>query len=213
MSELPTLAPGQRAATPRHAASLVLLRRDADATRVLMGRRAPKNRFMPDVFVFPGGGVQREDARADAKSELRPEVANKLCERATPKMARALGVAALRETYEETGLVVGTPTGTETLEPDLATIDFFFRAVTPRQNPIRFHARFFFCEAVCATGDVRSNGELLDLGWRTIDEALALPLVDVTEEVLKETRRRAEGEVAPRIPFFSYRNRKPLLIR
>ncbi len=189
---------------PRDAASLVILRRDRDALRVLMGRRARGNRFMPDVFVFPGGGVQREDAIQSSLSELPATVRTRLEERATARTARALAVAAARETYEETGLTFGRVVG-GTLQPDLAALDFFFRAITPPESPIRFHARFFVAEAERAGGALRGNGELLDLAWFPLDEARKLPIIDVTEDVLNEVGRRERGAAAERVPLFHYR--------
>ena len=48
-------------ATPRHAASLVLIRQGSDGPEVLMGRRPRKSAFAPDVFVFPGGKLDEAD--------------------------------------------------------------------------------------------------------------------------------------------------------
>jgi 8-oxo-dGTP pyrophosphatase MutT (NUDIX family) len=46
---------------PRHAASLVIIDRNGAAPRILMGKRHAAHRFMPNVFVFPGGRVERQD--------------------------------------------------------------------------------------------------------------------------------------------------------
>lgn len=201
-----------RPVRPRNAASLVIARREGGALRLLMGRRAPKNRFMPDVFVFPGGGVQKEDATQPSVSELQPAVRKLLEERATPGTARGLAVAAARETFEETGLEFGR-VADGSLCPDLASLEFFFRAITPPESPIRFHARFFVVSAEHARGSVRSNGELLDLAWFNLDEARRLPIIDVTEDVLSEVERRERGERSARVPLFHYRNGKRLLKR
>lgn len=177
-----------------------------------MGRRARAHRFMPEVFVFPGGGVHRGDARARATSELRPPVRERLEERAPASLARALGVAALRETWEETGLALGSVDG-EALAPDLARLDYIFRAITPTDSPMRFHARFFTAPAAGATGELRSNGELLDLDWFTLERARRLPLIDVTLDVLDELERHLRGTRAPRVPLFHYRNGRRRLTR
>ncbi len=167
---------------------------------------------MPDVFVFPGGGVHGADARTPARSELRPAVQARLEERASASLARALGVTALRETWEETGLVFGRVED-ETLTPDLERLDYIFRAITPAESPIRFHARFFMAEAECAQGSLRSNGELLELDWFTLAQARKLPLVDVTEDVLGELERHLREGPAERVPLFHYRRGKPRLRR
>lgn len=159
---------------PRHAASLILLRKQAGGTQVLMGRRPAKSRFAPDVFVFPGG-------RVDAADYDRP-VANALaadCVRRTgadPRLAAALASAALRETEEETGLILPHDHGPLTLAA---------RAITPTNSPVRFHARFFAADADLARGTAADTSELADLAWRTFDESLALPLFDITEAVLR----------------------------
>ncbi len=137
-------------------------------------------------------------------SELAPACRRALEERATPRVARALAVAAIRETHEETGLECG-PVVDGALHPDLGAIEFFFRAITPTESPIRFHARFFWCPAERLHGGaLRSNGELLDLEWFPIARARALPLIDVTEDALDEVERRVRGERPPRIPLFHY---------
>ena len=74
----PQKPPGTRAVKPRDAATLILLRRDAEAPRVLMGRRHRSHSFMPDKWVFPGGAVDRDDHRVPAASELREPVLQSL---------------------------------------------------------------------------------------------------------------------------------------
>ena len=73
-----------------------------------MGLRHARHRFMPNVLVFPGGRVDRADHHAAAASEL-PDYTAGLPGAPAPRrtLARALGVAAVRELFEETGLVLG----------------------------------------------------------------------------------------------------------
>jgi 8-oxo-dGTP pyrophosphatase MutT (NUDIX family) len=62
-------------ATPRLAATVVVLRGGADRLEVLMGRRTPKARFMGGAWVFPGGSVDGdEELRATAVREVFEEV-------------------------------------------------------------------------------------------------------------------------------------------
>ncbi|HZM35986.1 MAG TPA: NUDIX domain-containing protein [Burkholderiales bacterium] len=164
-----------------------------------MGRRAGRHRFVPHHYVFPGGRVDRRDFDAEASSPLREDVLERLCASCRPRLAHALAVAAARETGEETGLALG-----DVLRPDLGSLDYVLRAITPAESPIRFHARFFAVEASRLSGALEGNGELLDLAWRSVEECLRLPIVDVTEFLL---RRLAVGPPnAAEAGLFSFRN-------
>ena len=167
-------APSAKPVRPRHAASLILLRRQAGGTRVLMGRRPAKSRFAPDVFVFPGGRVDQGDYDRPVANALAEDCVRRAG--AEPRLAAALASAALRETEEETGLVLPRDHGPLTLAA---------RAITPANSPVRFHARFFAADAELASGDAGDTSELADLAWRTFDESLTLPLFDITEAVLR----------------------------
>jgi len=193
-----------RAARPRDAASLVLTRGRGRGASVLLGRRAPRDRFMPDVYVFPGGRVDRGDATLPAASELRAPVAAELAANAGVARARALAVAAVRETFEETGLVLGRRAGA-TVAPDLRRLTYVARAITPALNPIRYHARFFLADASALSGRLRGNGELLDLAWVPILRALELPTIDVTRFVLREVGEHLAGRRSPGVPLCHYR--------
>ena len=93
---------------PRDAATIILSRQSRHGPEVLMGRRPAKHVFMAGVYVFPGGRVDRADARARTADELHPKIAARLGKSCTPVRARALGIAAIRELYEEAGLMLGT---------------------------------------------------------------------------------------------------------
>ncbi len=188
---------------PRDAASLVLLRGRGPDPEVLLGRREPRHRFMPNCFVFPGGRLDRADAGAPHASDLRADVAAKLTRKWSPTRARALATAAVRETHEETGLALGRIED-GALRPALDRLDYIARAITPPESPIRFHARFFLAEAGRDDGALGGNGELLDLAWFRLSEALRLDLIDVTEFVIREIVRRREGWQPPGVPLFSY---------
>ncbi|NQV61158.1 MAG: NUDIX hydrolase [Alphaproteobacteria bacterium] len=195
---------------PRDAASLVILRQRKDVTEVLLGRRASRHRFMPNIFVFPGGRVDAADRQAVVSAELSKPVARKLHNKWSPQMSRALAVAAVRETFEETGLVIGERRDNG-VSPNLAGLDYVARAITPPDNPMRFHARFFAIDAEHASGRVRDSNELQALQWFSLADALAMPLVDVTEFVLQEIQRRLSGWRPPGVPLFSYRNGRAVI--
>jgi 8-oxo-dGTP pyrophosphatase MutT (NUDIX family) len=204
----PRVGPAVR---PRDAATLILVREDASEPRVLMGRRHRGHDFMPDKWVFPGGRVDPSDFRAPIASALRPETAARLAKTAPPARARALALAAVRETFEETGLLLARPAAARTAAgpwreflgqgalPDLDALDFVARAVTPPMSPKRFDARFFFARAdrLLSLERRADCGELDEIAWVTLDEALRLDLPSVTRFVLRELPARMADPSRP----------------
>ena len=183
-------------ARPRHAASLVLVRNRPGGVEVLMGRRPRKSAFAPDVFVFPGGRVDPADFAATASRGLDPDSARRTG--AGPRLAHALAAAALRETEEETGVV---------MPPDHGLLRLIARAVTPTNSPIRFHARFFLADAESAVGDHADSAELTDLAFRSLEETAKLRLMDVTEAVLAAIPTAGGADTAPFL--YGYRRGRP----
>jgi 8-oxo-dGTP pyrophosphatase MutT (NUDIX family) len=169
-----------------------------------MGRRPPRDRFMPDVWVFPGGRVEAEDARLPIARPMRRPLARRLEARWPAPRVRALATAAIRETWEETGLALGAVAG-EALRPDHAPLAYLGRAITPTVSPIRYHARFFMASFDAVSGRLRGNGELVDLEWFPLRRALELPIIDVTTEILGQVQRVQEAGTTPDPVFVHYR--------
>jgi 8-oxo-dGTP pyrophosphatase MutT (NUDIX family) len=165
----------------RDAASLILLKRDGEDLKILMGLRNAGHKFLPNRMVFPGGGVDEEDFAAPVASSLRPEVVEQLTRSASLQLAAALGHAAARELVEETGLSLGEP-------PALAGLHYLCRAETPADRPIRFNARFFVAEAALATGTLAGSGELEALDWYALEAILKLDLALATRVVLGQLK-------------------------
>ncbi|MEM7766871.1 MAG: NUDIX hydrolase [Pseudomonadota bacterium] len=196
---------GKPSAKPKDAATLLLIRRDQAQPRVLMGKRAGGHAFMPNKYVFPGGRVDPQDGRAPAVSELAPDVAQQLSIKAR-RRPRAFALTAIRETFEETGLIVGrtadiggrAPMGWEPyywhgVAPCLKGFTLIGRAVTPPYRPKRFDARFFMAHAEDVLVDERppvDGAELSDLQWVTLDDAMALDIPTVTQFMLGELKAR-----------------------
>jgi 8-oxo-dGTP pyrophosphatase MutT (NUDIX family) len=199
---------------PKNAATLIVVRRDGPAPRMLMGRRAKGHVFMAAKWVFPGGRVDRIDRHGPAVSELRPEVARHPALGATPSQARTLAMAAVRETYEEAGLMLArkAPTRAATgvwrafaergAAPDLAALDFIARAVTPPGRARRFDARFFLAdaEALLDLDAAEGDRELDEIAWLSLEDVKDLDLPQITRFVLSEVARRLTGPVTD-VPF------------
>lgn len=213
---------------PRDAATLVLYRYERETLQVLMGQRHGKHAFMPNRYVFPGGAVDADDRYVKPAGELRPAVAANLAKSCSPARARSLAAAAIRETWEETGLLVARraakpegkirgswrPFHDNGLAPALDELDYICRAVTPPGRPRRFNARFFVARADTVTGKLGGDGELHDLGWLSIRDALALPIPDITAYALSELQRWLRDGPAPEgIPLLKRVGREFSLIR
>lgn len=185
--------PKKTSLRPVDAATMVLWRRRRKGTlEVLMGRRHRNHVFMPHAYVFPGGRVDRADNMLQPASDLPADVFARLQRGAKPTRARAIAAAAVRETFEETGLLLGAedadaPGG---YRPDLGGLDYFFRAITPPGRPRRFDARFLLAEATDITGAIGTgDGELLDVEFRSLDDTRALDIAGITRITLAEFER------------------------
>lgn len=198
----------QRSPRPKDAATLILVRRDQAKPRVLMGKRSGKHDFMPDKYVFPGGRVDVGDARAPTLSALKKSTEAKL-RLQTRRAPQAFPLTAIRETWEETGLIVGKAADVkgkppaswqkyyaEGAAPCLKNFQFIGRAVTPPYRPKRFDARFFMAMAEDVLIDERApadGAELHDLQWVTLKDALKLDLPSVTRFMLAEIEDRLDN--------------------
>ncbi|MEM7458014.1 MAG: NUDIX hydrolase [Pseudomonadota bacterium] len=204
---------------PRDAATLILVRRDQAVPRVLMGKRSGRHDFMPDKYVFPGGRVDPHDGRAKSASELSRTEEARLRFQAR-RLPRAFALTAIRETFEETGLLIGqstqmprkAPAGWQPLydmniAPVLEHLRFIGRAITPPYRPKRFDARFFMADAEKVLIDDRpplDGAELHDLQWVSLKDALDLDLPNVTRFMLGEIDERLAGKDDLRPPFLRW---------
>jgi len=193
----------RRPVRPRDAATLILIDRRGPALRLLMGRRSSGHSFMPEKWVFPGGRIDRKDFTAPAASDLSAEVAAAIADRLDARRARALAVAAIRETFEETGLLLAAPASTSPtpawtefcargVAPDLGCLSIVARMITPPHRPKRFDTRFFVADAdrLVSRQPVDSR-ELQEIQWLTMDEAMALDLARPTRMMLDHLRSGA----------------------
>ncbi|KUP92042.1 NUDIX hydrolase [Tritonibacter horizontis] len=216
----------------RDAATLIAVRdRDSADPQVLMGQRGAKAAFMPNKFVFPGGAVDAADRQIPLGRAIPQPCRDRLCADGGAEIWQALCVAAIRELWEETGLILGQPgrwadpvpadwrdyaaTGHV---PDAAALTFVFRALTPPGRPRRFDARFFLLDAEALTGDLddfsRASDELSHLQWIPLSQVRSFDLPFITEVVLAEvTANLRSGHLPDSTPFFRNDDEESLFLR
>ncbi len=200
----PPPGPRPAAVKPRDAATLIVLRHDGPKPRLLMGRRNKGHSFMPGMWVFPGGKIDRSDYHVPSTGHLKPETERRLRHGLNASRAKALALSAIRETFEETGLLIGktAPTSpragpwheflSQGVLPDISGLDMVARAITPPHLPKRFDARFFLApaEALYSLEPRPDCGELDEIAWVDLDEALALELPGITRFVVRDVAER-----------------------
>ncbi len=210
---------------PKDAATLLVIRRDGPSPRVLMGRRVRGHAFMPDKWVFPGGRIHPSDYRIAAATDLHPEAHDPLCRTCASARARALAATAIRETFEETGLILGRPgkAATRSKEwqdflatghlPHLEPLRFVGRAITPPARTRRFDARFFTVDAthLVSLDPGSGSGELDEIAWFDWEQAAALDLPSITRAILGEVAAR-ESDAGRPIPYHRFDHGKHRLL-
>jgi len=208
-----------RAPRPRIASTIVLTHGSKDNPRILMGQRSSKHDFMPSVYVFPGGRVDRGDSYVDYASDLSPRTQTIMEAAFSPRKARAVVLASVRETYEETSLLLGEPGATTrnvnhpswdafrqaNLKPSLDGIEVFGRAITPPHRHKRFDAWFFIKHLETPSlPAIADSAELLNVGWFTFEEIWAFELQRATKMMLKVLQQYMACKRPPEHIFFSY---------
>jgi 8-oxo-dGTP pyrophosphatase MutT (NUDIX family) len=221
-----TRDPKAPALRPADAATLIIIDRKGRHPKVLMGKRHEGHRFMPGKFVFPGGRIEAGDRSMPVVGALHPRAEQALMARVSrpsPLRSRALALAAIRETFEETGLLLGTkdygapertPAGAwasfreRGVFPDLEALHVVGRAITPPGRVKRFDTRFLAVDRTAIADEVEGavgpDSELVELTWVTIDKARTLDLPPITGVLLSELEARIAAGFAPElpVPFF-----------
>jgi 8-oxo-dGTP pyrophosphatase MutT (NUDIX family) len=214
---------------PRDAATLILLDGQAGQFNVLMGRRHQKHVFMAGRFVFPGGRTDPSDSRISVAAPLHPAEQQKLL---TPRMsesrARAIALSAIRETYEEAGLLIGHkgPFATRSpnwegftrngVQPALDGLRYIGRAITPPGRTRRFDTRFFAIWREAVTVEMPEGAptdELEELDWLPLAQAKELEIPSITRTILMELEKRLgdDPELTPgggAVPFYFMRGNR-----
>lgn len=203
---------------PRDAATLLVLDTAGREPKLLMGQRHHELKFMPGKFVFPGGRVEPKDYLATVGCGMPSPMAAKLLRcinaRPHPQRAFALAHAALRETHEETGIMIGGGTGNAdgapAGPPDFAGLTFLARAITPARRQRRFDTRFFVVPADRIVGQSPiMDGEFVAVEWFTLSEARQHDLALITRIILDDLETRIEAgtlcDPEASVPFYFMR--------
>ncbi len=215
----------------RNAATVIVIRNRMTDPSILMGQRGAKAAFMPNKFVFPGGAVDTSDAQVPLANGLAAQCAARIQEDADAALSHAIPVAAVRELWEETGLILGTK-GTWPGEvpddwksfaakgyvPQANALQFVFRALTPPGRTRRFDARFFLLDADAIATDLddftEACDELSHLQWVPLSKARSFDMPFITEVVLAEIEARARDLSPPAsVPYFKNSDEESLFIR
>jgi glyoxylase-like metal-dependent hydrolase (beta-lactamase superfamily II)/8-oxo-dGTP pyrophosphatase MutT (NUDIX family) len=199
----------------RKAASVIVLRDAAHGLEVLMLRRAERDGDLRSgVWVFPGGVLDPVDAqlhaRADGDDDAQASARLQL-----PEGGLAYSVAAVRECFEEVGLLFASAgdtaaalqeqarcvTGADfaalcerhALRLDLAALSYHSHWLTPPGIPKRFDTRFYVARLPAGQVPVADQGEAQELAWLSpaaaLDPALRLKLLPVTRRTLQDLGR------------------------
>jgi 8-oxo-dGTP pyrophosphatase MutT (NUDIX family) len=193
-------------AVPRAAATVVLMRdRPGAPPQVLMVRRHGGDSFAADAYVFPGGVLEAEDRSTEAlalTAALAPDATSRLNLEAEPQLALAFHLAAIRETFEEVGILLARPAAGAAfpdaaelrsvrgamqkgrapfwawlrergLRPAVEDLTYFAHWITPAARPKRFDTRFFLAAAGDEANPEPDREEIVECLWISPAEAVA----------------------------------------
>lgn len=179
----------------RPASTLALLRDSTDGIEVALLQRATTLAFARDMYVFPGGGLDVADAQYGD-----PWV-----------------VAAIRETFEESGVLLAVPSPPQDcwrlrdlpfgealsalgVRPDVDSLHTFAHWVTPEVEPRRFDTRFYAAALPVGQDLAGFTSEHQNIGWYRPSVALDLPMLPPTAAVLAELAEFATVAQALAVP-------------
>jgi 8-oxo-dGTP pyrophosphatase MutT (NUDIX family) len=181
----------ESAGVPRPAATVMLVREEERGLSVYMARRSSRSSFVPDAYVFPGGGVDAADRSPELLARLNGEAAP------GPEFA----IAALRELFEEAGILIAsdfagrrTALGADRLEAlraarnagqpfdallererlylDARDLIHYSNWITPVSEPLRFDVHFYLAAAPLDQVASVDAVEVHDGAWFAPGEAL-----------------------------------------
>jgi len=190
---------GHAEAVPSPAATLIVTRQGACGPEFLLLKRSAAARFMPNAFVFPGGAVDAADGTELAYAScagLDDGTASQVL--GVPRQGLSYFIAALRETFEECGLLYAYVRGDSLAGGEEAAalraeasgaslpaqctsrgwrlavdrLIYFAHWITPRTLARRFDTRFFLAQAPDGQQAALTSNEMQELVWLGAREAL-----------------------------------------
>ena len=187
----------------RDSASVILLQLYTTTPKILMGKRGANAVFMPNMYVFPGGSIEPVDYKTPFLSTNQIKNFEKLSLQADTKFGGPLLNCAVRELEEETGIQI------RNCDFSNLSVAFILRAITPPGMSRRFDTRFFLFKI----GDnlntnqfnnfSNASGELSDLKWIGLEEALALDIPAITRNVIRLVSSSLDQETKTnQLPFY-----------
>lgn len=191
-------------ARPRQASTVILLRRAGAGFEVFLTRRPEGMRFLGGMYCFPGGTVHRDDNAARLIERCRGldgrQTRRIFGAQVSPRSTGGFWVAAVRELFEETGILLATDHAgnavsqeilasvhrrlmeksasfhdllqRENLYCDLSSLVYFSHWQTPSDNPVRFDTRFFLAVLPEKQIPLAISEEVIHSVWLTPDDAL-----------------------------------------
>ncbi|MDH4169679.1 MAG: NUDIX hydrolase [Acidimicrobiia bacterium] len=190
---------------PRPAATVALLRDGHHGLETYLLQRNPALEFVPGASVFPGGAVDDGDLGAEWWGRCDgPSDTVAAAELGVQRGGLGYRVAAVRECFEEVGVLLGGPPGIDRHRPlasvcdddgvRLATADlrYFGHWITPEGAPRRYDTRFFFAVCPADHEPEPDNDEALDGHWIAPDQALA-EAEDGRRDLILPTARTLEA--------------------
>ena len=200
-----------------------------------MGKRHHGHVFLPGKFVFPGGSVDPADRQMTAGAPLDPRAEKKLMQHmrrpnaarrrrwrsppsARPSRRPACSSAERRDKAPKAPAGPWPAFAEANIHPDLSTVHFIARAITPPRRARRYDTRFFTADATAIAhridGKVGPDAELVELVWLPLDGIKEqIELLAITEIVLADLDKQIKEGFSHDLPVPFYRVRSGKRVR
>lgn len=190
---------------PRQASTVILVREaETKGFEVFVTRRPDGMPFLGGMYCFPGGAVTKDDCLLRMLERCGgltlDQARNIIGAHFSPRQAAGFWVAAVRELFEETGILLARHASgarvsagvicqyrralldksssfirllhDENLRCDLSSLGYFSHWQTPAQNPMRFDTRFFVAALPEHQTPLESSEEVTHSIWLSPDQAM-----------------------------------------